>query len=794
MLISICLTFCFFSVYNLFSQDSGGFTDPKTPGRHSRLNIDSANIVVKPHGIYAEITTEFWYRSLELNASTDTLEMYDWFNLPATDFVNDSWLWVNDTLVHAMIIDVNTASLIYEDIVHRLHKDPSILYRRSTTGRYEYRIFPNVGDQSRHAKLSYYTKMTFTNGNAQFTFQPTILNISVNKSFPRNFKFYLNDNFTDIDFGSNPPVKSYSNDYYGKYLTFNTVSTSLNQTFSYQYDFSKPYFSISNRIDGQEYYFTMFDSKLLISNYVNQKINFLIDYDLNKTSISAKNLIDQLKSVILSNFNDKDSINIMIGNRNPVNLFNRWVPCNKDTINLLIDSTLYNQIGYYSYLWDLLYDGITFNANYQGNSSIVLLTSSEYAPTPTTANPLIEYCLQQMGGNSYKITSIDFSDIHYSKYTIGSKDYYGDQYFNEKIAELTKSDSYTIKGTNNTISGMLNTAFSILKGTISEIGLYVDPKDGISIAKTTENIIDNNSSKKLIYEYGKIEGDYPIEVKLSALLDGIPVMKKFIIDDTNVVKNNESAKFWNWKYLRILEDKPNKTTKENNDLVNRSITNRILTMQTAFLCLEPWMMPKDTSDVIPVELVEFSGEVRKNGITLFWATASEINNYGFYIERRISGSGRNWDNIGFVKGAGNSKSMIYYCYTDSSVKNRTTYDYRLRQVDVDGTQSEGSTSNIITLTYDLDFKSSLEQNSPNPFSSVTKISFSVQEKMNVKIDILDLYGNIVTTLIDKALDAQGYSVYWDGKNSNNISVLDGIYFCRMIAGNDVKILKMVLIK
>jgi hypothetical protein len=77
-------------------------------------------------------------------------------------------------------------------------------------------------------------------------------------------------------------------------------------------------------------------------------------------------------------------------------------------------------------------------------------------------------------------------------------------------------------------------------------------------------------------------------------LDGKPVIQKYIYNASNVVQNNESAKMWNWKYLRLLEDKKNKTKKESYDLTNRSITNRILTMQTAFLCLEPWMMGRDT--------------------------------------------------------------------------------------------------------------------------------------------------------------------------------------------------------
>ena len=364
----------------------------------------------------------------------------------------------------------------------------------------------------------------------------------------------------------------------------------MKQVFSYQYDFSEPYFSKSDAVDGQEYYFTMFDSKLLTSNYIKQKINFLIDYDVNRTSFTPEVLIDQLKKAILANFSSGDSINIMIGGKETINLFNRWVPCDKDTINLLLDSTVSEQIGYYSYLADLLVDGVNFNKQFDDNSSIILLTGSEYAPTPTTANPIIESCLDMMLAQTYKITSIDFSDTHYSTYYINSKAYYGGQYFNENIAELTRGDYFTLKGSSSNVYSLLNSAVSLLKGSITDIGLYVEPEDGISIAKTTEDIIDKNSNSKLIYEYGKLVGSYPIEVKFSGLLDGIPVIQDYEINDSNVVINNESAKMWNWEYIRELEDKSNKTKKETDELTDRSMSNRILSMQTAFLCLEPWMM------------------------------------------------------------------------------------------------------------------------------------------------------------------------------------------------------------
>jgi hypothetical protein len=634
----VLFTIFSFVSLDLLSQDYGGYTDPKTPGRHSRLNIDSANVVVKPHGIYAEVTTEFWYRSVDLVANTDTLEMYAFFFLPATDFINDSWLWVEDTLVHAMIMDVNSASLIYENIVHRLHRDPSIFYRRSTSGSYEYRIFPNVGSQNRHAKISYFTKMNYTNGLAQFTFTPTILNLSINKSFPKKFKFYLDFNFTGVNFGSTPPKFTTSTDNIGKNIEFTTTSSTLQQTFSYEYDFTAPYFSKSKRIDDQEYYFTMFDSKILTSNYINQKINFLIDFDLNRTSINAKDMITQLKKVILSNLNELDSINIMIGNKSTVNLFNRWVPCNKDTINFLLDSNVFKKIGLYSNLYELMTDGVKFNKKFNSNSSVMLLTSSEYCPTPTSANPLIEECVSIMSPNNYKITTIDFSDIRYSVYTINKLNYKGNQYFNEKIAELTHSEFFTTKVNNLTIESMISTSFVNSKGTITEVGLYVDPKDGISISKTSESI-NVGSNKKLIYEYGKLEGSLPVEVKFSALLDGKAVIKRYIIDSSNVIINNESAKMWNWKYLRTLEDKSNKSSKETADLLKRSITNRILTTATAFLCLEPWMMIKDTTlsddeggnnntSFVQEDMVEIGLEVTygPNPITNFASIKLDLSN------------------------------------------------------------------------------------------------------------------------------------------------------------------------
>ena len=89
---------------------------------------------------------------------------------------------------------------------------------------------------------------------------------------------------------------------------------------------------------------------------------------------------------------------------------------------------------------------------------------------------------------------------------------------------------------------------------------------------------------------------------------------------------------------------------------------------------------------MPVELTTFSASVIDNSIELNWKTATEVNNYGFEVERlqdsKIAGL-QNWEKIGFVKGYGNSNSLKEYSFVDNNSLSGKV-DYRLKQIDNDG--------------------------------------------------------------------------------------------------------------
>jgi hypothetical protein len=88
----------------------------------------------------------------------------------------------------------------------------------------------------------------------------------------------------------------------------------------------------------------------------------------------------------------------------------------------------------------------------------------------------------------------------------------------------------------------------------------------------------------------------------------------------------------------------------------------------------------------------------------------------------------------------------------------------------------------------------LSQNYPNPFNSSTNISFALTEAGHVKLDVYDIAGRLVTTLVNADVDAGQQTVIWDGTGQLGLPVSSGIYFYTLRSGNDLKSHRMLLLK
>lgn len=200
---------------------------------------------------------------------------------------------------------------------------------------------------------------------------------------------------------------------------------------------------------------------------------------------------------------------------------------------------------------------------------------------------------------------------------------------------------------------------------------------------------------------------------------------------------------------------------------------------------------------LPVELTEFSAAINDNKVNLNWQTATEVNNYGFDVERaslnptevRTSGTPL-WETIGFVKGHGNSNSPKQYSFVDPNPGSGKV-EYRLKQIDNDGSFKY---SDAVIINVGVPDKAELLQNVPNPFNPTTTIKFYIPNTSKVIIQIYNLLGEKIKTLIDREMNAGYHIIYWNGRDGFGTSAASGVYLYRLVAGNFVQTKKMVLLK
>jgi flagellar hook assembly protein FlgD len=88
----------------------------------------------------------------------------------------------------------------------------------------------------------------------------------------------------------------------------------------------------------------------------------------------------------------------------------------------------------------------------------------------------------------------------------------------------------------------------------------------------------------------------------------------------------------------------------------------------------------------------------------------------------------------------------------------------------------------------------LDQNNPNPFQGSTTINFTLPTRNFTTLEVVDLYGNVVKTLVAAELAGQSYSYIWDGTNQNDQYVSNGTYIYRLTSGSQVLTGKMTLLK
>lgn len=106
---------------------------------------------------------------------------------------------------------------------------------------------------------------------------------------------------------------------------------------------------------------------------------------------------------------------------------------------------------------------------------------------------------------------------------------------------------------------------------------------------------------------------------------------------------------------------------------------------------------------------------------------------------------------------------------------------------------EGFTGNP-TGARELAPSASLEQNFPNPFNPATTIEFALESPQRVLLQIYDVRGTLVRSLVDARLGAGPHTASWTGVNESGRAVASGVYYYRLEAGSTTLTKRMVLLK
>ncbi len=210
-----------------------------------------------------------------------------------------------------------------------------------------------------------------------------------------------------------------------------------------------------------------------------------------------------------------------------------------------------------------------------------------------------------------------------------------------------------------------------------------------------------------------------------------------------------------------------------------------------------------TSGTLPVTLSALTASFinSENLVNIFWRTESEFNHLGYRIFRSTDNVLSNATVItaSLLNQGTSIGTATEYSYKDTEIEANCTYNYWLESIEIDG--STTFYGPITTTTGDgqpqipgIPLLTKLGKAYPNPFNPRTNISYTLMNDSQVKIEVYNMKGQKVKTLISKDHVAGSYNVSWDGTDLYGKTVSSGTYFYKMTSDNYSEINKMLLVK
>lgn len=551
-------------------------------------SIDSATLAIRPKGAFLEHSLYLNFSAKSLNfKKTDTLEVVFNFELPENAVVTDSWLWLNnEVILKGKLLDVWTATGIYEDIVRR-RRDPSLLRRISAT-QYELRIFPMAGTDYRKVRINYLLPATI-NGDqmSQGIALPYLQTSKVPLAEIQLIYFPTEKHQTPtISLGLSPAAEMWvrtdpvAGKYYYKTVPIKEAINGFGFTLRMDKNYNSFYTVFS--VGRDNYYQIGLKLDSALDSAQTKKVLIILDY-YSSFSNSLQEVLSSLEKALTQNLAEQHLISFLfLQDLSVSQIYPEWKSANPENIQNAM-AELKNKMGNAGSTIQLLNSGLEFLNKSNDAANIFLITGGNSYADWQTANTVIQL-LTARGLEKYSLTIADISTRLASCYWLGNNYYCNNHYLNSNLANITGGTYSRLEG-GKTIQSFLIQMAGKTRGNILNLDFYTRPDQGFCFNRYLSKSIVEYSLGDYVIQVGKYNGTLPFRAELSGILDARLFNIPLEIPIENELPSDPATRqCWAGYHIRELERSNSNIAVSN--IINSSQEFSVLSRYTAFLCLE----------------------------------------------------------------------------------------------------------------------------------------------------------------------------------------------------------------
>lgn len=606
-----------------FSPSQAALTDPL--------------IEIEPMGLYAQVSMIFTINAqYSMYSSGDTLEAVLNFDLPPNSYIHDSWLWLDSiTIIRAAVMERNAATQIYDNLVKKIRRDPSLLLKNGPNS-YSLNVWPLKISYPRKVKIVYATPFEWM-GN-RFTVPLPVGLLKASKVLPdadiriKHDGIYSAPAFIEAKYNDMVQSSTFSQD--NLKLTAGDYENLSGLNLTYNIGGNGIFFSTFPTGPDEGIYQLGINPALIPGKVHTPKyITVLLDHTTSNNTIRDFSEVKTLiASRLLRDYTVKDSFSIFYINNGVKQTSAGWLPADSANVYSAINSIASDATFQSSYFEQLLKNGLSFCRSKQAaNAHAIIISDNPHFNDTSYFVTLRDY----LGGTfPNKVFTINNSETRN-----GFTGPFGSEALLKKISQSSGGQYHTntVKYELGNYSYQLdidNILRSIMWLTTSSTSSYsIDiPVSGFVYSAYEINGSGKFSPDRPYFETGKYYGtfnpssDIEVEYLTSSGYTSMKQSPGFVHWG-----ENHYIKTWVNNYIKDLIGQNNSFLKQ--EIIDSSINNRVLCDLTAFIALETGDTVKGKDDdTIPTTLqeAEESAETVKiypnpftDNVTIEFATGTE---------------------------------------------------------------------------------------------------------------------------------------------------------------------------